>query len=249
MKKYTRNFYGYQQELSRLSAREIIPLVLNLVKPRSVVDVGCGTGAWLSVFREFHVSDICGIDGAWVDNDALLIPAERFFPADLERPIALKRRFDLAISLEVAEHLPEDRAGMFIGSLVSLAPVVLFSAAIPGQGGTRHQNEQWPAYWADHFFQRGYVVRDPIRRKIWQNDNVEWWYAQNILLFIRKDKLGQYPLLNTDAGPENGLPLSLVHPKQFTAAVASQGRYVQKISSVLKLLQSRVVSRERTAGS
>jgi SAM-dependent methyltransferase len=244
MKKYRRGFYDHQQERSRQSAREIVPLVLNLFKPSSVVDVGCGTGAWLSVFREFDVNDILGIDGRWVDIDMLLIPDEKFLPADVERPIVLKRRFDLAISLEVAEHLHEKNAGIFIDSLVSLAPVILFSAAIPGQGGTCHRNEQWPEYWAGRFLERGYVARDIIRKTIWRNDNVEWWYAQNMLLFVRAEYLEQYPLLAAAGGQDNGMPLSLVHPKQFRAAVNPQKRYVQRISSVLK----KVLQPPSTAG-
>lgn len=233
MSRYTRAFYDHQQEKSRRSAREIVPLVLDLFRPRSVVDIGCGTGAWLSVFRECNVSDIHGVDGRWVNSDMLNIPAELFSPVDLEQPIRLNRQFDLAISLEVAEHLPRDSAGMFIDSLIALAPVVLFSAAIPGQGGTHHINEQWPDYWTRLFTERGYVVRDTLRKKIWQNDNVEWWYAQNILLFVRKDRLPQFPMLKSEAGQEIGIPLSLVHPKQYMAAIASRKSPVQNIFSAL----------------
>ncbi len=156
MQPYTQKFYKDQSVGSRRSAEAIVPLVLTLIKPQSVIDVGCGLGIWLSVFKEFGVKDVFGIDGDHVDRSMLQIPNERFTAFDLKKPIPINRQFDLVISLEVAEHLPEDCAKTFIHSLTGLGPVILFSAAIPFQGGTNHLNEQWPDYWANHFNDNGY---------------------------------------------------------------------------------------------
>ncbi len=218
MIRYTRNFYEGQRDRSRLSAQEIVPLVTELVRPASVVDVGCGSGAWLSIFQEQGVADIFGMDGPWVDPKTLFIPAERFAPTDLSRPIMLERTFDLAISLEVAEHIPADKAPAFVESLTKLGPVILFSAAIPGQGGTHHVNEQWPDYWVRLFKDCGYDVVDCLRKKVWQKDNVEWWYAQNLLLFVRMDRLDRYPLLRRELESTGSGQLCLVHPKQYLLA-------------------------------
>src|SRR6266511_1612991 len=157
---YTDEFYRDHLEVSRRSARAMVALV----RPRSVVDVGCGLGPWLAVFREHGVSDVQGIDGAWVDRSKLIIPEDRFLAVDVRRPIQLERRFDLAVSMEVAEHLPGECAPVFVDSLARLAPVVLFSAAIPFQGGVGPINEQWPEYWAEHFARNGYAVIDCIRK-------------------------------------------------------------------------------------
>jgi SAM-dependent methyltransferase len=124
----------------------VVPTVLRLVQPEPVVDVGCGDGAWLSVFRELGVNHRFGLDGDYVDRRLLQIPQDQFSATDLSLPFRLPCTFDLAVSLEVAEHLPPQSAEDFVDSLTRLAPVVLFSAAIPLQGGTHHLNEQWPDY-------------------------------------------------------------------------------------------------------
>ena len=148
---YTADFFADHRDGARRSARVVVPLVLELVRARSVVDVGCGDGTWLSVFREHGVEDVRGIDGDYVDRAELQIPRERFHPHDLTRPLELGHTFDLAVSLEVAEHLPPESADDFVTSLTRHAPIVLFSAAAPYQGGQNHVNEQWPAYWAARF--------------------------------------------------------------------------------------------------
>jgi hypothetical protein len=149
----------------------------------SVVDVGCGVGAWLRAFSRNGVRDYLGIDGDHVPLGLLSIPADRFRTADLRNLSTIGRRFDLACSLEVAEHLPADCARKFVELLTTAAPVVLFSAAIPYQGGTEHINEQWQIYWHALFAKRGYVAVDFIRPLIYANADVDWWYRQNILVY------------------------------------------------------------------
>ncbi len=95
--------------------------------------------------------------------------------------------------LEVAEHLPKQSAPGFIRSLVRLAPVVLFSAAVPLQEGIHHVNEQWPAYWQDLFEQHGYRRLDLIRKEIWTNPEIQYYYRQNIFLFVREDLVAARP--------------------------------------------------------
>jgi hypothetical protein len=196
-----------------------------LVQPRRVLDVGCGLGAWLAVFRHLGVDDVWGIDGDYVDRTMLEIPAERFLARDLSQPWRpWDRPFDLVLSLEVAEHLPADCAGGFVRSLARLGPAVLFSAAIPHQGGTNHVNEQWPDYWAQRFREVGYTVIDCIREQVWQNPRVEWWYAQNILLFVRDDHLHTHPRLARAAQRTRPAQLSLVHPRKYLDAILSEDR-------------------------
>jgi len=166
---------------------------MELVRPKSVVDFGCGTGTWLAVFSRYGVREILGVDGPWIDHELLEIPSDRFVARDLSKPFYLDRQFDLVLSLEVAEHLPPESAHGFLDSLTRLGPIVLFSAAIPYQGGTGHLNEQWPEYWASLFERRGFNAVDCIRRRVWENPAVEWWYAQNAILLVRDDFRGATP--------------------------------------------------------
>ena len=216
---YTGDFYKLHRDSSRQSAKQIVPMVLELVHPNSVIDVGCGMGAWLSVFKECGVDDIYGIDGDYVDRHMLEIPEQRFFASDLSKTIRLDRQFDLVVSLEVAEHLPNDCAETFVDSLTKLGPVILFSAAIPHQGGTHHVNEQWPEYWAEHFQAKGYVVIDCLRKKIWRNHEVDYYYAQNILLFTKMDYLEKSPLLRSQFESTNPASLSIVHPTKYLEVI------------------------------
>ena len=189
------------------------------IQPSTAIDVGCGVGTWLAVLAESGVDDFWGIDGDYVDKTLLQIPQERFLPHDLTLPIHLERRFDLVLCLEVAEHLPADSATTLVESLVSLGPVILFSAAIPFQGNTHHVNEQWPEYWARHFSTQKYVPVDYVRRHIWQLGDVEWYYAQNILLFVEEGYLNSNNLLLKEAENTPPTPLSLVHPVKYLELV------------------------------
>lgn len=182
------------------SAGVIVPIVLSAIPVRSVVDVGCGTASWAAQFLARGVDDVLGVDGNWADRSKLHIPPERFLERDLEQPIRMDRRFDLAVCVEVAEHLPESRAATLIDDLVALAPCVLFSAAIPGQGGTHHVNEQFLSYWARHFGRHGFVPVDLIRPLVWHNEDVQYWYRQNIIVFAAPGHLilGKGPNLAND---------------------------------------------------
>src|SRR5262245_52723750 len=189
MQPYSDDFYGYLQVGSRRSAKEIVPLVIKLVQPRNVIDIGCGTGTWLAVFKEYAIDDIWGVDGDYVNRSLLEIPQERFLSVDLSCAFDIGRTFDLVVSLEVGEHLAAEHANTFVTSLIRLGTIVLFSAAVPYQIGAHHINEQWPEYWVQLFAARGYAVIDCFRSKVWQNMNVDWWYAQNIFLFVQRDYL------------------------------------------------------------
>ena len=213
---YTKAYYKHLQKGWRRSAKQIVPEILELIQPKHVIDVGCGVGIWLSVFKECGVENIWGVDGDYVDKKMLQIPEERFLSLDLKKPFRMDRQFDLVVSLEVAEHLPSECAETFVDSLTRLGPVILFSAAIPLQGGTHHINEQWPDYWAKYFQEKGYVVIDCIRKKIWQNDNVRWFYAQNILMFVRQGYLESHPLLKREFESSDTSQLSIVHPKALS---------------------------------
>src|SRR5579859_1324497 len=124
---YSDAFFEDVWRTASRSAREIVPLVLELVRPTSVIDVGCGLGTWLAEFQAHGVRDVWGVDGDYVNVRHLEIPVERFLVRDLTQPLHLDRRFDLILSLEVAEHLPAESADTFVTSLASLGDVIFFS--------------------------------------------------------------------------------------------------------------------------
>ena len=192
-----------------------MPLVLEFLAVRSVIDVGCGDGTWLSVFRALGVADIFGIDGAYVARDLLQVPYACYQATDLSKPFVLERTFDLAVSLEVAEHLPPSSAALYVHSLTRLAPAILFSAAIPFQGGHHHLNEQWPDKWAELFEHHHFLPVDFVRKRVWENEAVEWWYAQNALLFVSEELLASNALLRAEFERTNVNQLRLIHPRQY----------------------------------
>lgn len=212
---YTSDFYANQRLGSLNSAQIILPDILRLISPSSVVDVGCGIGTWLAAFKYFGITEILGIDGAHVDQDSLLIEKNEFLAHNLVEAIELDRKFDLALSLEVAEHLPEESANRYIEALTQLAPVVLFSAAIPNQTGEGHINEQWPDYWAEKFKCRGYRVLDCLRGKYWNEAGIATWYKQNLMIFVQEANLQNYPALLEAAEDCSLRPLSIVHPDYY----------------------------------
>ena len=213
---YTPHYYKHQTDGSYRSAKIIVPLVLEYLQPRSVVDFGCGVGNWLAAFQENGVTEVVGLDGDYVDRSQLRIDLKAFVPTDLTLPVQNPRRFDLAMTVDVAEHLPDALADQFVSSLTDAAPVVLFSAAVPHQGGTHHINEQWPDYWVTKFAAQGYEVIDPIRRRIWKNNDVEWWYRQNVLLFVKTSEISHYPALQAARALTFPDQISLVHPSSLS---------------------------------
>jgi SAM-dependent methyltransferase len=224
---YGREFYERDVDVARTSVAAVVPFVVERVAPRSVIDLGCGRGTWLAEFARHGVVDYVGVDGEWMSRDVLAFPEERFVAARLDKPFRLDRQFDLAISLEVAEHLHESAAKQFVETIVRLAPCVLFSAAVPHQGGTQHVNEQWPDYWAALFAGHGYEVVDGIRPLIWSNPDVAFFHAQNILIFARPEVIAARPLLARDRERTIESQLCLVHPRLLSRVVKDTGRHIR----------------------
>lgn len=199
--------YIHQESEHNLKSPSIVvPIISELLVFNSVLDVGCGIGTWLHEFEKHGVKDVMGVDGDYVDIKLLnkYLDSSNFKTFDLQEAFNLDRKFDLAISLEVAEHLCEASAHTFIHSLCRHSDTIVFSAAIPGQGGQNHINEQWPSFWVDIFQENGFEVYDPLRSRLWDLTDVDLWYKQNILVYSK---------LNLDLPKPN--ILDVVHPEYF----------------------------------
>lgn len=210
--------HHYNEDHNITSANVIVPYLLGYIEPKSVIDIGCGLGQWLNVFEKFGAKDIVGVDGSHVPKELRKI--DGFVEFDLRHfqdlrttPLLSndkgKKNFDLCINLEVAEHLPKETAPDFVTFLTQLSDCVLFSAAIPYQTGENHINEQPHRYWVDLFAQRGYVCCDIFRKKFWDNALVNWWYRQNMFLFIEQGY--QLKQMDFDSYDEN----QYIHPELF----------------------------------
>lgn len=184
---YNQEFYKHVEEHSRKEAEIIVPYILEKFHPKSIVDFGCAEGVWLSVIQSIEKeSSILGLDGDYINKNQLKIPVSCFQAVDLSKPIQLQRKYDLAISLEVAEHIEEKYSDIFVDNLVKASDYIVFSAAIPGQGGTHHVNEQRQSYWINKFECRGYIVDNSVRNHFWNEAEIIFYYKQNILCFINK---------------------------------------------------------------
>lgn len=186
------------REGAKRSAAAVLPLVFDtLGTPSYMLDVGCGEGWWCAAAENLGVTTL----GA----DKHLADLEGHLKWDAESGLPLpggETRWPLALCLETAEHLTPAAGDHLVAELCRVADGIVWSAAIPGQGGDGHINEQWPDYWSKRFNHHGFMLTDYWRLELWDHPDVEPWYAQNILHAMRH-------------GASLGIrepPLALVHP-------------------------------------
>ena len=218
IKAYDQKFYQHQFAESYDSAKKYVEILWPLYKPASVIDIGCGRGPWLKAFKDNGVAKLCGIDGDWNSQKKMADDALIFRSGDLNKPFVhiFDQKFDLAVSVEVAEHLKPQSAAMVVESLTKLSDVVLFGAAFTKQGGTNHLNEQLPTYWADIFSRFGYVPFDLFRPILWGDEIARFWYQQNAFLYVRKDSPFFQRLLELGKEPvKNLFFLNCIHPELY----------------------------------
>jgi methyltransferase family protein len=207
----------------------ILPFVGN---PRSAIDFGCGNGHWLAALKDIVPSvEVLGVNSPEREDAGIYLHPDEYNHADLTKPMKLNRTFDLAICVELAEHLPPSAADTLIDSITSHSDAVLFSGAIPGQDDPSfglHLNEQWPDYWIKRFAAHGFLCFDRIRPLIWQDPNIALWYRQNIMLFMRRPKV---PLI--DGVDWDGA--SVAHPWYYQNA----RRHRRTVTNLVRFIRGR----------
>ena len=208
MSQYDNELYEEMYERNRRAANVIMPYLMETLSPKSIVDIGCGQGLFLE-HAEKNGIDVCGVDGDWVEKERLRIT--NFINADLSAPLELSRKYDLAISFEVAEHINEKYADIFVDNITKLSDVIAFSAAVPGQGGVGHVNEEYAGYWIEKFNKRGYKASNVLRRKFWEESSISPWRRQNMILFakheIYEETVGKFAGLHEIEG--------IIHPEAY----------------------------------
>lgn len=190
---YSQQFYDRVNDIAERSARPCIAAITEWHPIESVVDFGCGEGAWLGAWRAAGALRVRGLDGNWVDSSRLRIARDEFVTADLATPIDLGVRYDLAQCVEVAEHLPASAAPVLVATLCRHAPLILFSAAPPGQGGEHHINEQPYAYWQAMFAKRDFRLFDCLRPRIAAAREVAYWFRYNLFLYAAPAAMAALP--------------------------------------------------------
>ncbi|MCW5721116.1 MAG: class I SAM-dependent methyltransferase [Devosia sp.] len=206
---YPADFYADRRRHTAYAAERILGALPERLIRNRIADIGCGTGTFLAAARASYAF---GMEGNWVRADMLDAPEITFAAHDLEQRFT-GPGVDLVLSLEVAEHLSPSRAASFIADLCAMAPAVLFGAAIPGQGGVGHINEQWPSFWAELFVAHGRKPYDIIRPRLWTDEAIPAWYRQNTLLFL-DDATGAALGLR----PDDPTLLDRVHPAFWARA-------------------------------
>ncbi len=174
-------------ESNRHAANVVSRLLLDARRIASVLDAGCGIGTWLQAFETAGVVDVLGIEREIIGEQFLKVASHKIVHSDLRDGLFLDRKFDLSLCLEVAEHLEQEHASTLVSILARHSDLILFSAAIRGQGGIHHVNEQPLTYWSALFEQEAFEIVDCIRPVIWNDQKIPAWYRQNVVLFVKRD--------------------------------------------------------------
>lgn len=227
MSGFTPEAYAAIREGAERSARAALPVMLRLMQnskhaagwPWGVLDVGAGEGLWSRARAEL-APDALGVALDENPGDGV-----RAWHADRREPLPLYhepdgQRWPLVLCLELAEHLDAETGDWLVSELCRVGARIAWSAAVPGQRGLNHVNEQWPWYWARRFAAHGFVLRDPWREALWADEEVEPWYRQNLLL--------ARPARGGDEPDPFRAPRSLVHPDIFSWRVADADAWRQK---------------------
>jgi hypothetical protein len=183
---YTPDYYETNVDQAALaSARQVVPFLIEQLAARSMLELGAGSGTWSRAALDSGISDVLAVDGPWTRPEALRLPPASFVFHDLSEPFHAHRQFDLALCLEVGEHLKLTTADTLIDSLARHSSIIVFGAAMPFQGGSHHVNEQWPSFWRERFEERGYSAIDAIRPIFWNNPEVAYYYKQNTFIYVQ----------------------------------------------------------------
>lgn len=215
---YDSSYYVSRNDRTSRTAEAVLSELTEVFRDKSVLDIGCGVGTWAAVAARCGAKSVTAVDGSWVDRKMLQVSAEDFLAHDLSQgPPSFDKHFGLTIWLENAEHLPHGKGEEIVDWVCRHSDCALFSAAIPGQGGVGHVNEQWQSYWANRFMANGFRPFDLVRPKIWTNADSPYWYKQNIVLYVDGKK--SYSFLGQQEAVRDTASLDVVHPEKWNKLI------------------------------
>lgn len=210
-KDYDDAFYQKHRAGSYRSAHLILSYINAHYPINSVIDYGCGIGTWCIAAKELGIDEVYGVDSNLLNHDMLSNQQIEFRQLDIAKPIDLYRDFDMAMSMEVGEHLQESVSDIYIKNLIRHTELVLFSAAVPGQEGLHHINEQPLSYWVEKFRVYDFLLFDVLRGVFWSNQEIEPWYRNNVVLFAHKSLVSEL-----DRQLPSPPPITdIIHPELF----------------------------------
>ncbi|MFA6995137.1 MAG: methyltransferase domain-containing protein [Patescibacteria group bacterium] len=188
---YDNRFFRNTIKLEASSAFEFTALVLKYYTPASLVDIGCGAGIYLKEFNKKGIKNLLGLDGSPAAGEEFLLDKHKLVIFDLAKKYKFKKKYDLALCLEVAEHLREKDADVLIETITEAADNIIFSAAVPGQGSRSigHINEQPHNYWIEKFKNKNFSylkLRTEKMRAEMKARGVVWWIVNNLMIFELK---------------------------------------------------------------
>jgi SAM-dependent methyltransferase len=185
---YDKRYNAFLDVAASQSTEPMAATIKRIFNPTSVIDVGCGTGVLLARLRQIGL-EVKGLEY----SDAGIarcrergVEVEKF---DLESEEAIQGSWDVTVSFEVAEHLPESMAENYVRVISQFSPVVIMSAATAGQGGKDHVNEQPHEYWIKKMLWRGFDYDGQTSHQVrveWAEKRVAPWYVNNTMIFRRK---------------------------------------------------------------
>ncbi len=185
---------NYEQELRDWDDHEaevaslLAEYLADTYQPDTVVDIGCGSGTYLTFFEDMGVG-VLGIDGE--STGGFVLKPENFIQHDLRKKLILDEKYDMAICLEVIEHLQPEYEDVMMDSICDASDLIIFSAAKEGQVGTNHYNCQNKPHWLAHFLARGFAQDEEETDKLllYMNSLEAFqktpWLIENIMVIKR----------------------------------------------------------------
>ncbi len=194
LKVYDQEFFNSNKDEGLKMASWFIPALKKVTGFNSIIDIGCGTGHYLRYCLDNGITDVFGLEGSPHAFESLLVDKNIVVMHDLRKPYTFSRKWDIAISIEVAEHVDKLYTNNYIKILTDSSNIVILTAAQPGQGGTAHVNEQTPEWWKEKFGKFGFTLdeeatnhlKNEIRNAKANGGYVTDWFEPNILIFKRK---------------------------------------------------------------
>ena len=239
---YDDDFYTLLSTGVQRSSQKYVQALYRIYQPKSIIDIGCGRGIWLQSFGKCGATKLVGLDGKWNNKKDMVSEHIEFQQVDLNNIPLQSEKYDLAVSLEVAEHLHPDSAAEFVSSICELSDAVLFSAAYTWQGGVDHQNEQPHSYWAELFQKHNFIPYDLFRPAFWGEEDVEFWYRQNAFMYLRQHSSVESIFAQKGCQPMVNLAfMDCIHPDLYAAKlreIVSAHQALQQVRIELQRIQN-----------